>query len=68
MGNNSIFLQIRAVTCKPKLGPNNDYLISVLVNFSCELGLVMTRYDLLPICQTSEPVSLLVILSDELRK
>ena len=34
--------QIRAVN--PKLEPNND---SVLVNFSCELGLIMTRYDFL---------------------
>ena len=23
------------------------YLISILVNFSCELGQIMTRYDLL---------------------
>ena len=30
-----------------QIGGNNNDLISLLVNFSCELGLIMTRYDFL---------------------
>ena len=28
-------------------GANNDYLISLLVNFPCEMGQIMNRYDFL---------------------
>ena len=46
MGKNYILvIQIRLD--KPKLGQIMTYLISVLVNFSCQLGQIMTRYDLL---------------------
>ena len=30
-----------------QIGANNNDLISLLVNFSCELGQIMTRYDFL---------------------
>ena len=30
-----------------KIGPNNNDIISLLVNFSCELGQIMIRYDFL---------------------
>ena len=32
---------------KPKKGKHNDYLISLLVNFSCEMGQIMNMYDFL---------------------
>ena len=32
---------------KPKLRPIVTFLISVLANFACELGQIMTIYDLL---------------------
>ena len=45
MDNNGIMGQNK---CRyNQIGANNNDLISLLVNFSCELGQIMTRYDFL---------------------
>ena len=45
MGQNGILRSTKSRYTQ--IGANNDYLISNLVNFSCELGQIMTIYDFL---------------------